>query len=194
MFSSLSPLPNRYCLKEPRTYGSASPRSPKASVVPLLTDRGGQRQDLADGVGESYSETVTYRHHIQNKAWSDLALDLYYREVDVYSHLAMMLPDTVKRILTWADDLSRLTVISMRVCHHVIHFSILHALVSFVLYTPVYCIHTFPVLSTVLKHKGVSVRGAETASNTGFSFSLKSFHVTLNIFDSITASSITSLT
>lgn len=130
----------------------------------------------------------------QNKAWSDLALDLYYREVDAYSHLAVMLPDTVKRILTWVDDLFRLTVISMRVCHHVIHFSILRALVSFVLYTPVYCIHTFTALSTVLKHKGVSVRGAETASNAGFSFSLKSFCVTLNIFDSITASSITSLT
>lgn len=118
----------------------------------------------------------------QNKAWSDLALDLYYREVDAYSHLAVMLPDTVKRILTWADDLFRLTVISTRVCHHVIHFSILYALVSFVLYTPVYCIHTFSALSTVLKHKGVSVHGAETPSNTGFSFSLKSFRVTLNIF------------
>lgn len=54
----------------------------------------------------------------QNKAWSDLALDLYYCEVDAYSHLAVMLPDTVKRILTWVDDLVRLTVISMRVCRH----------------------------------------------------------------------------
>ena len=44
-----------------------------AAAVLSLVDRGGQIQGLSEWrAGESYSDTVTYRHTAQNKAWSKL--------------------------------------------------------------------------------------------------------------------------
>lgn len=44
-----------------------------AAAVLSLADRGGQTQGLSEWrAGESYSDTVTYRHTAQNKAWSKL--------------------------------------------------------------------------------------------------------------------------